>query len=479
MKRRGGISAVLILLSLITASLGAAMNMNNVAINGEINAIVKIQDSYMTPLDTFGAREGANYRSDQSFRGFGNLVISYGAPGASEWFSAAKIKFDANDPDLDDKDYYDGDEATPGYRQNNNNASEYNLSMEYAFVMYRPFEVQGGRPFGVMAGMIPVKATANAAYFHFFKADPEEDFILYTCTAITEAPGVGVDFHISEGTGAGISFVRGVKDASELGALMMTDSAENWIFWAEASEYNIGVNIAYQYVKGEGAPSDLWETPAGNRLYEYNQPFEHRLLNAMLTYTFGFRGFRFMPALGYEMIEGEECLSVPGYGPRDIEFRTLSYGLKIGMDLFNVPGELALLYSDVPDRHEIGGVKSIPKGTIASALSAYGITGVPDIPEEGNGKGVLALQEVSSTFHAEYALKVNQFTEVGLFYYDLKTVDDKTKYASYISNQLQSSLGGTPLAGMIDAIADDVAGQLKVLEWTDSTSYGLFARMTF
>lgn len=476
MKRIVIVSSVFALLFLRITPLGFSMNMNNVAINGEINAITKIQDSYMTPLDASSARAGANDRNDQNFRGFGNLVFSYGMPGSSEWFSAAKIAFDANDPDKPDNNDLTEAAENPGYKTNKNNYSDDHFQMEYAFVMFRPFEVQGGRPFGIMAGMIPIKATANAAYFNFFKADPEEDFAFYTLTALTEVPGIGIDFHVSEGTGIGVSFARGVKDASEIGTLMMSDSAENWILWAELNEYNIGFNIAYQHVKGEGYASDQWTTPAGNILYEYNQPFEHIVLNSMLTYTFGAVGFKFMPAAGYQLIKGEECLAVPGYDPRDVEIALFSYGLKIGMNFFNVPGEVAVLYTEVPEREKIDGVKSIPKGTIASTL---GFSGAPDIPEEGQGSGVLALLEFSSSLHAEYAFKLNPFTEVGLFYYQLDTVEDQTKSAPYIKNQLQPSLGGTPLESQIDAIADSVAGQLKRVEWTDSTSYGLFLRMVF
>ena len=77
----------------------------------------------------YSEREGANYRSDQNFRGFGHLILSYGDPGASEWFAAAKIEFDANDPDIDDNDLYD--DADSDYLQNNRNYSNYNFQMEF------------------------------------------------------------------------------------------------------------------------------------------------------------------------------------------------------------------------------------------------------------------------------------------------------------------------------------------------------------
>ncbi|MBU0992417.1 MAG: hypothetical protein KJ737_07975 [Proteobacteria bacterium] len=483
MKKLLGISGVFGMIFMVFSQPCFAMNMSGVTITGEINAIMKIQDSYQTPLDMFSEREGANYRSDQNFRGFGNFVLSYGDPGASDWFAAAKITFDANDPDIDDNDYFDASDSD--YQKNNRNYSNYNFEMEYAFVMYRPFEMQGGRPFGIMAGMIPIKATANAAYFNFFKADPEEDFIVYTCTALTEVPGIGLDFHISENTGVGVAFARGVKDASELGALMMSDSAENWIFWAEANQYNIGFNFAYQLVKGEGNASDAWTTDADNVLYEYGQSFSHHLINTQLTYSLGVGNLKFMPAVAYQLIKGEECQAVAGYDPRDVEIATLSYGLKIGTNFFNIPGELSILYTDIMDRKNFGGVKSIPKGSIASDIKAsgvlelFGLPDVPDIPEEGKGEGVLALMEVSSDIHAEYAFKVNSYTEIGLFYYKLNTVNDRTKYSPYIKNQLQSSLGGIYPDIVISGIADNVASQLQTLEWTDTESYGLFARIMF
>ena len=433
MRKGYGVSIVFGLIIWGTVQVCSAMNVNNVTITGEINAIAKVQKSYQSPLDLFGVREGANYRSEQSFRGFGNMILSYGSP-ADEWFAAAKIEFDANDPDLKDDDYYD-EPASEDYRTHNNNQSEYNFTMEYAFVMYRPFEMRGGRPFGIMAGMIPLKATANAAYFTFFRADPEEDFILYTCTALTEVPGIGLDFHISDTTGIGVAFTRGVKDASELGTLIKTDSAENWVFWAEAGEYNFGFNFAYQVVKGEGEPSDIWTTPSGNVLYEFNQPYSHYLLNTMLTYTFGWGNLKFTPAVGYQRVAGEECMAVEGYDPRDVAISTYSYGLKIDTHFFNIPGELSFLYTDVPDLEKFEGVKTIPKGTLADVLP-----GLPDIPEEGKGHGILALMEVESDFHAEYVLKVNPHTEVGVFFYQVKTVNDRTKEAAYIRDQLQPTL---------------------------------------
>ena len=467
-------------------------------ISGKIHTYAKVQDNYQTPLDgVYNVREGANYRENQHFRAKTVINFMYGELG-DEWFGLAQVAMDANDPDHSDD------------LNENSSAITWGEDFSAVFAMYRPFEMDGGRPLGIMLGVIPVKATANAAYFHYFLGDIEEDFILYTAAGITHSPGVNIDFHLSEDTGFGLAYVNGVEDGSEIAGLMEPDSAENFILWGEAKKWGFGWNGAAQFVSGSGVGDlDLAETtPAGNELYSYDQKSSHQVYNTMLTYKRDIGPVAVMPGIGYEWITGESC-AIPssGLAERDINLTNLQFGLKVFTNFFDMPGQLAILYTDT-ETEDFDAFGQLTSDAGNAAIDAAGVAAAgqpagwwnqsnipalgplataPAIRAAGSSEAVAALSGVDNDLHVEYRLNVTRDVEVGLFYYMMNSqeIDLNSSFrqmnGSLTDQRLTAMLGGdAAAAAQADALLRGVSENVaKNFEWTDMQSYGLFCRISF
>ncbi len=494
MKKYLGIFIAAILYFGMTCNIATALDASDLKINGEVNTLIKMQDSYFTPLDGAGEREGANWRNDQMFRAIGKLTFSYGDLGSSEWFAAAEIKFDANDPD-----------ATGIGAPNASNLTEI-VELEHLFAMYRPFEMKGGRPFGIMAGIIPFKATAPAAYFHQFQGDFEEDYIFYTASALTEVPGIGLDFHISADTGLGIGYAKGAKDASKIITLIDGDSADTLVIWGEAKKWNIGWHGAMQKVSGEAAPSKDNTTSAGNTYMEYDKKYKHTVMNTGLTYTYAIGGVKIMPTIMYGRIDGEEVagalsdLAWPNE-PRDVNATLINAGIKVFTNFLNMPGEFAVLYTDI-ETDEFGGINVLPKGTIDSTIEIMAVPGwigsgfEAALPEQCT-KTAMALAGLDTTLQVEYSMNVTKNVKLGIFYNSEKSQADESIKKENILSQLSGTQQGlvqlltavsdpapaATAAFIVDNVAGGVATNLEALaantEWTDTNSFGLFCNISF
>lgn len=385
--------------------------MSRFKVSGRIITYVKTQDSYYTPLDTiFDVRPGANYREDQHFRTRFKLNLSYGSP-SEQWFGLAQIDLDVNDPDSD-----------------GNNKSNNNFDLDSFFLMYRPFEVSGGRPIGIKFGIIPIKATANAAYFHSFGGDIDSDFIFYTATGLPEVPGFDIDFHISKDTGFGYAYANGVDDASEIIALVSSESTQNHVFWAEAKKWGFGFNGAIQFVKGEFSPSDEHHTPAGNTFYSYNGNTKHIVVNSLLSYRFDLGNFGFMPVIGYELVKGEQAAT--GMPPldtvRDVKWENFQIGLNIFTEFFNTPGKFSILYT----KSETDNI------------------------DDTLNESVFQLAGIDHDLHVEYGLNLTDNIKAGIFYYKLYTRDINVSSAALLPVK-------------------------KAFEYTDTQSCGMYVKLSF
>jgi len=455
-------------------------------ISGKIHTYAKVQDNYQTPLDgVYNVREGANYRENQHFRAKTVINFMYGELG-DEWFGLAQVAMDANDPD-----HGDADNA-------NANAITFGEDFSAVFAMYRPFEVDGGRPFGVMMGVIPVKATANAAYFHYFLGDIEEDVILYTAPAIVHTPGIGFDFHLTEDTGFGVAYLNGVEDASEIAALMEPDSAENYVIWGEAKKWGFGWNGAAQLISGAGV-GDLTlaeTTPAGNELYSYDQKSDHQVYNTMLTYKRDIGPVAIMPGFGYQLITGEACAVTASNGlqlaERDINLSNIQFGLK------DIPGQFAILYTDsnTEDFDAFGQFTSDSGNAMIDAAVGgtpvydpgdWITSGPPTIDAAGTSETVTGVAGVDNDLHIEYRFNVTDNVELGLFYYlmNAEKIDIESSFRQMdgtpTDDQLTAMFGGGAVgAATADALLRGVCENVaKQYEWTDITSYGLMCRISF
>lgn len=492
---------ILFVTSLVLIATSApALDMENFHISGHVHTYAKMQDSYQTPLDEiYEVREGANYRENQHFRAKTVLDFTYGKP-EDKWFGMAQIAVDANDPDHGDSD--------------NENASTITVGEDFSAIlaMYRPFEVQGGRPFGIALGVLPIKPTANAAYFNYFLGDIEEDFILYTASGIVHSPGIGLDFHVSKDTGFGVSYLNGVEDGSQIAALMESDSAHNFIVWGEAKKWGLGWNGAIQSVRGTGSKdvSLVEVTPAGNELYAYESESSHRLFNTMLTYTVDLKAISIMPGIGYQGIYGESCaISTSGLAERDIKMDNYQAGFKIFTRFFNIPGEFSVLYTDTETEDfdafgqltsaagnaaiDLAGVQGagLPSGWWnQSNISALGaLATAPEIAAAGTSESVAGVAGIDNDLHLEYKFDITDNVQLGLFYFrmDSQQIDTESSFrqmdGSLTDQRLTAILAGSgnpaPDAtadALLRGVAENVAQQF---EWTDMESYGLFCNVQF
>lgn len=436
-----------------------------ISLSGEIHVVAKIQESYFTPFDATHDRAGANYRNDQNFRASGNLVLSHGEPGISKWFAAAMIEFDANYPDSDPSAL----NIENGIAQQDDEADAA-LTLGYVFAMYRPFEIDGGRPLGISLGVVPFKATANAAYFHYFRGSPpDEDYIIYTSAAILEVPGIMIDFHLSHDIGFGIGFAKGIDDGSEMITYMARDSASNIVFWGEAKKWNVGLNFALQSISGEAYASKVKTTDLGNTYSEFDHQYSHTVFNTMLTYTLQLNDYALTPGIGYQYTTGEECALEAGLQARDVEATTLSYGFKLETTWLNIPGTLVFLYTKIYT-DEIGGITAFQNGT----LEATGLITDPSIlSRQGTSKSVSSIALLDSDYKFEYVFRVNDTVDFGLFYYALNSKDDDTIKTAYLEQQF-AALG--PFAAGAANLASE---ELKIIEWSDTSSYGIYCTFNF
>ncbi len=503
MNRYTTIVSIFVTSLVLIATSALAMDMDKLFISGWIYTYAKMEDSYQTPLDEiYEVREGANYRENQHFRAKTVLTFTYGKP-EDQWFGLAQLALDVNDPDHGDAD--------------NDNSSTITVGEDFSAVlaMYRPFEMQGGRPFGIALGVVPVMATANAAYFNYFMGDIEEDFILYTAAAIVHSPGISLDFHVSKETGFGISYLNGVEDGSQIAALMESDSAHNFIIWGEAKKWGIGWNGAVQCVRGTGSEdvSLVETTPAGNELYAYESESSHRVFNTMLTYTIDLGSISLMPGIGYQGIYGESCaVSSSNFAERDIELDNYQAGLKVFTRFFDIPGEFSVLYTktETKDFNAFGQLTSAAgnavidqAGVLGADLTAgwWNQSNIPALgalataPETGKSEAVAGVAGVDHDLHLEYKFDVIENVQLGLFYYrmDSQKIDTGSSF-----RQLDGSLTDQRLTAMLigygysDVAAATAADQIlqgaasaveeqltPQFEWTDMESYGLFCKVTF
>ncbi len=438
-------------------------------LSGTFKVVSKIQDSFTTPLDNpeFGLynRAGANYRSSQNFRTRGSVNLSIGTPGKSEWFGVVTLEIDANDPDTD---YYEGE----GDREI--------VGLDNFFVMYRPFEMRGGRPFGISVGIQTIKATANAAYGYYFAGDIDEDFIFYTAAAASQLPMVNIDFHIDEGTGIGFAIVKGNGDISRIGTGMRSESALNKTLWLEFKRWNIGLNAGYQIISGESGGTKLTETDDGNTIHEYDPQYEHILFNSLVSYTY--KGFT--PFVGYQIVKGDNVptASTVGLPIREVCGAFMTYGGKFEFNLFGVKNTVAGDYT-IAETEKFDGINGLPKGLVGALThnSLFADVG-------GESSVAYAIAKLDGAMHFEYAVQIKEKLKLSLFYYELLGKPDETMTDEFVHDSIVDELTpivGAPtatgtanalMAGGLSAQMDDLR---KFAEWSSSNSMGIVLSYSF
>lgn len=536
--------AVILVLSAFTLKAGECKNgLENYLpeVHGELRGVLKSQDSYHSPFDVpawgWDARAGASNRNTQFYRLKGDLHFTWGKPGNSEFFTVMTLNFDANDPDNISGDFdkvvdSEGNILTDSKlrdAENNKNKEENKVEITNAFVMWRPFKVAGGRPFGITLGKQTVKQTANGAYSHFFRGDLDDDFIAYSITSLINKPMINLDFHIDEKTGIGYSFARGANDFSQNSAGFADEYSLTHTGYLEAEKFNIGLNAAYQYTMGNREETDWVKTPYGNNFNlvngesadgtykEANYDYKSYAFNAGLYYKLNLgEDLMIKPFAGYQLSWGEIAppydyqVATIEYNKKENESSVLTAGFEAKMKIGKFPVTLAAEYSDVstPDFDGLGGVDD---GQIDIAAGTFDIGAFKGIA--GDSKVTYTIAGLDYMYQAEATVELSKNFSVTAFYKHqaaqdveklLATDEQKTKVGDVVFMSAVSQTLGTTDPAVITAFLSDpnnagVIAQIQEVanantnmliqsldsinqygtEWTDSDSFGLEFTFTF
>ncbi|TYB30508.1 MAG: hypothetical protein FXF47_08865 [Candidatus Mcinerneyibacterium aminivorans] len=449
-------------------------------ITGNFKMVTKYQEAFATPLDSpsFGVfeRASANYRASENFRAVGNINFSLGKLGESKWFGVMQLKFDANDPDVE-------------HEVGSNEKVEEIVELDNFFIMYRPFAVDGKRPFGVSVGVQTVVPTANAAYTHYFEGDVDEDFIFYTASGLTSVPMAQIDFHIDKNTGVGAALARGAGDITKIGTGMNENSALNKILWIEAKRWNFQMNSAIQFISGEGGGTDLTMTEEENRIYEYQGKYDHKIYNGSISYKM----FGLKPYVGYTAVWGDEVPS-EGQKARTISGNFTTMGINVDMEKIGFFGKLFADYT-VSDTDKFDGLQGLPEGTLAQALSQSGNPSLEALAPTftdygGNSEVIYAISRFDNAYHFEYSINLRKNLKLSAFYYELMAKNDNTMSDQAVQEDIAQALQEE--AGMDATTAAGVAAQImagglsnqmdqirKFSEWTHTYSVGMSLEYSF
>jgi len=506
-----------LVMALLTLALGAGMmaqeNPYKPQISGELNLVVKQQEAYHSPFDIpdwgWGQRAGASNRNSQIMRAEGTLNFFMGNPGVTEWFGVASIWFDGNDPD------------NMKASDNNRNYDVKKVELTNAFVMWRPFEIQGGRPFGISVGQQTVKATANAAYTHMFKGDLDQDYIGYSVAALTNKPMINLDFHVSPTTGIGYAFAQGSSDFIQNSAGFTNEYSMTHIIYGEGEYMGIGGNVAMQITMGNREETESFKTDYAtnygqDRYKTANFDFTCNSLNAQLYYKLQLPNeTEIMPFAGYQKLWGDEAsfgkYQVTGkYATRAPEAATMTGGLTAKTKLFGKTVSLSGEFTQV-DVPTFNGLAGVEDGQIDEAFQVGGlqkfdrtlfaggqnpITGDPYTLDQAAFAGIAGGSNSTYTFvgldymyHAEVGVDLTPNFNVSLFYNAqvakavenlLTTTEQKAQMTSVLSQKFgyftQAEVNQMVAANVIPqavadqlkangAIADDIsAGVANILD---------------
>lgn len=484
-----------------------------IKMTGSFKTIFKNQRSYKTPFDHpeygYNLYSGASHRSDQPIRATGEIDFYFGDIGKTEWFGGVQLYLDANDPDTETGEY-----------------NESFVELGDLILMYRPFEFNGGRPFGITMGIQTIPFTMNGFTTYLFEGDVDLDFPCGLMSGLMNVPAVTIDFFVNEKNGIGLTYAKGCSHISEVGTFMHKDSAKTLAFWFNGQWRNINFSGAYQHVEGNRGSTDTVETDNGNTYSQYeNHGFKHYLLNSALTWTFNIKHFQFTPFVGYQKLKGDETplpdysngdSTIQGfdyaayYDPRSIEGELRTIGFILKKEIFNKPNLLCVEYTDAI-MDDFGGIDGLKKGAVDRYLQPVVDFLFPTfdwshIPIAGLNSTINKFSDIDYVINAEYTI-LFQSVKVGIFYYMMKanndyTINNEQFITGQISERLKKKLMAennfseaaaritadvamvylrTPqnMNGITLSPIQDLLNDTKAAEWTDSQSMGIFLKYAF
>lgn len=501
-----------LVMALLTLALGAGLmaqeNPYKPQISGELNLVAKKQDAYHSPFDIpdwgWGQRAGASNRNSQIMRAEGTLNVFMGNPGVTEWFGVASIWFDGNDPD------------NMKASDNNRNYDVKKVELTNAFVMWRPFEMQGGRPFGISVGQQTVKATANAAYTHIFKGDIDQDFVAYTVAGLTNKPMINLDFHVDKNTGIGYAFAQGSSDFIQNSAGFSNEYSLTHVIYGEGEYMGIGGNAAMQITMGNREETESFNTDAStawgtDRYKKANFDYTCNALNAQLYYKLQLPNeTEIMPFAGYQKLWGDEAsfgkYQVTGkYGTRAPEAQSYTGGLVAKTKLFGKTISLAGEFTKV-ETPSFDGLAGVEDGQIDEALALAGMkvfdraafaSGNANFLTDytldqglfagiaGGSKSTYTLLGLDYMYHAELGIDLTENFNVSFFYNAqvakavenlLTTTEQKNKMKDVLATKFGyfslAEINGMVAAGQLpQSVADQLIGANAYSDYFGSDAF--------
>lgn len=438
---------------------------------GEIHAVAKQQDSYISSLDPpsgrADVREGASRREFQNFRNNGFIGLHASGDNFSGEFSALKkwnalllLDFDANDPD-------DG----------NDGGSLVDVSM--AFVRYSPHPA-----IGVTIGKQAVWATGNLVHAFIAGDYRDEDFVFAQASFVNE-PGINFDMHLSKEIGFGYGYFNEIPET--ISFLMEAEpTGKTNVLWFEYKGDKFHFNIASQFASStsledenqyeyEFDASDFAHSTAadsgltGNSddyavesdIDERNDDAEGRVYNFSVDYDFGI----VQPFYQFLMFEGESPSVRRRIEPdvEDVRFSQVklhTLGLVVKYDEYKFAMDHSMFDQDTDAEKYFA--RNYPDAAGNTTTS------------NRHSRMVMVTGDLISATRVELMREFKNKSRIALFYYTLKSgADDEFKHQADL---LRKSPG--------DFLAEDSATFSKrqviaISDWTDTTSMGISFIMPF
>lgn len=470
-------------------------------ISGGVTSVFKIQESYQTPLDSdiTTDRSGASNRDSQINRTNGYVNVSSGIPGESQFFAVATITLDANSADNIDDFEYNGDIGDS--ESNMNNESQTKVDVSNLFVMWRPLEINGGRPLGISLGQQTIKATANPAYSHVFGGDLDYDYILNVLAIVADKPMVNVDFHITPQTGIGYAFSQGANDMIQQASYFDNEYSTTQTVYAELGLLGININAAFQMINGNSVLIDDVETEAGNTYYVADYGYTAYTLNGQINYNIAFGDTSFMPFAGYQMVWGEQApvasiQTANIYDIKEVEVNVISLGGVISSKVMDKKVKLAGSYNmiNTPDFEGLTGLQD-------GSLAAFGITDSLANVIDYN-KSVFSFAGLDAMYNVQASVDVTDNFTLSIFLHGTLTkklnldsteaitdvfvaqaiADTYTAYGVVLTEEeavaaVEADATAQATIPVYAAMIDD--GYSKAGEWTDNMSFGVSLEYRF
>ncbi|QEN03545.1 hypothetical protein EW093_02125 [Thiospirochaeta perfilievii] len=453
-------------------------------VSGDITTVLKMQESYKSPFDTpawdANQRAGASNRDSQYMRVKGNINVSSGIPGVSQWFGVLSLSMDPNSPDN-----VDGSD--------NHNVEEIDVDLTNAFIMWRPLEVGGGRPLGISIGNQTIKATANTAYSYMWGGDLDNDYVLHSMSALVNKPMINIDLHINENSGIGYAFAKGCSDFIQNSAVLDNDYALTNVVYAEYGIAGVQLNASYQYAIGNRYLKDENETKAGNAYLTADYGYNSSTINGQVSYDLNLPSVSIMPYVGYQKLWGDEA-SISAYQD-NAAFSTKSANLDIitagGVIKTKALGKKVTIAGgyNLVSTQDFNGLDGIEDGHLDEQIEIFaganGMSYDADLAAFagicGAGSSTYSVVGLDYMYNLEASIELSKRASLSIFLHGTKAkAPDNYKVTDEQKAKIQTVF--ETAFGMDTATATYMTEQvatgydtdiLSGTEWTDNISFGI------